>query len=481
MSALGRIARTTSFKLSLVYLAVFAAAAVFLIVYISATTTDLLTRQLEETVDAEIKGLAEQYKTGGVSRLVRLVDARSRAPGASLYLLTDFAGNRIAGNVSEAPAALLDEANGEARPVPYRRLPSDLSDDPAAVGKTHHALVRITVLPGGFRLLVGRDLAEREEFRAVIRQAFQLSMAVIVLLGLGTWFFVTRRVLKRIDAVSETTKTIVAGDLSRRIAVDGSGDEFDRLAVSVNAMLDRIEQLLRGLKEVSDNIAHDLKTPLTRLRSRVEMALSEPPSTDGYREALEATIEDSDALIRTFEALLRIARVEAGSTGAALAPLDAGEIVREVAELYEPAAEEAGTAIRVEVDGPAPVMADRNLIAQAVANLLDNALKYGRPAGEGGAPVVRVGVRRDGGRVGIFVADNGAGVPADDRSRVVERFVRLEASRSEPGSGLGLSLVQAVASLHKGTLTLGDAGPGLVATLDLPAAAEDGRPTRKDA
>jgi len=464
--AFGRIVRTTAFKLSLVYLVVFTAAALFLLVYIATSTTDLLSRQLEETIDAEIKGLAEQYKSGGLNRLVRAVDARSRAPGASLYLLTDFAGNRIAGNVADAPAGLLDAADGDAQPVPYQRLQSDVAEEPRA--KTHEALVRIHILPGGFRLLVGRDLAEREQFRAILRQAFQVSVGVVILLALGTWVFVTRRVLKRIDAVSETTKRIVAGDLSGRIAVDGSGDEFDRLAISVNAMLDRIEQLMHGLKEVSDNIAHDLKTPLTRLRTRLEVALAGPPTLIAYREALEATVEDSEGLIRTFEALLRIARVEAGSTGVALAPLDAAAIAREVGELYEPVAEEEGATMTVDAPGSAPVMGDRNLIAQALANLVDNALKYGhRPD----APArVRLSVRRVAEAVEIAVADAGPGVPEADRERVLGRFVRLEQSRNAPGSGLGLSLVQAVASLHKGSLTLGDAGPGLVVTLTIPAA-----------
>jgi signal transduction histidine kinase len=468
VSGLGRIVRTTAFKLSLAYLAVFAAASVFLIVYIASSTSDLLSRQLEETIDAEIKGLAEQYKSGGLTRLIRVVDARSRAPGASLYLLTDFAGNRIAGNVADAPAALLDAKDGVAQPVPYQRLASDVSDEPAAA-KQHQALVRVFVLPAGFRLLVGRDLAERDQFRRVIREAFQVSVGVVILLGLASWIFVTRRVLKRIDAVSETTKTIIAGDLSGRIAVDGSGDEFDRLAISVNAMLDRIEQLMRGLKEVSDNIAHDLKTPLTRLRSRLEVALNGPAA--GYRDTLEATIEESDALIRTFEALLRIARVEAGSTGVALTRVDAVEIASEAAEFYEPVAEEAGARILLEARGTQTILGDRNLLSQALANLIDNALKYGRPTLPGAEPVVRIAVERRGDSVVLSVADNGPGVPAAERGRVLERFVRLETSRSEPGSGLGLSLVQAVATLHKGSLTLGDAGPGLVVAMAIPAAA----------
>lgn len=468
MKGLGRFVRTTAFKLSLIYLAVFAALSLFLIVSIADTTNDLLSRQLQDTIDAEIQGLAEQYRTGGVSRLIRVVEARSKMPGASLYLLTDFSGNVIAGNVSDLPSAVLSSADGIARPVPYRRLATDLGDEQPAAG-SHKALVRVFVLPGGFRLLVGRDLAEREQFRDVVWRAVKLSIGAVLLLGLVTWLFVSRRVLKRIDAVSATTKQIMGGDLGGRLKVDGSGDEFDRLAESLNAMLDRIEQLMHGLKEVSDNIAHDLKTPLTRMRMRVEQALADPHVGEASREALTATLEDCDGLIRTFEALLRIARVEAGSPGVPAQPVDVAEIAREVAELYEPVAEEQGATLTVTVPEAVVVGGDRDLLAQAVANLLDNALKYGRPAT--GAQRVSLAVRAEGEEAVVAVADNGPGVPDGDRGRVTQRFVRLEGSRTAPGSGLGLSLVQAVASLHKGALVLGDAAPGLVAELRLPRTA----------
>jgi signal transduction histidine kinase len=470
---LGRFVRTTAFKLSLIYLSVFAALSVFLIVSIADTTNDLLTRQLQDTIDAEIQGLAEQYRTGGASRLLKVVEARSHMPGASLYLLTDFSGNRIAGNVSDLPSAVLDAADGVARPVPYRRLSADIGDDPPAA-TNHKALVRVFVLPGGFRLLVGRDLTEREQFRDVVWRAVQLSIGAVLLLGLVTWLFVSRRVLKRIDAVSATTKQIMGGDLGGRLKVDGSGDEFDRLAESLNAMLDRIEQLMRGLKEVSDNIAHDLKTPLTRMRMRVEQALGDPEVGDGAREALTATLEDCDGLIRTFEALLRIARVEAGSAGVSAQPIDVAEIVREVAELYEPLAEEQGATLTVTAPDRLPFAGDRDLVAQATANLVDNALKYGRPP-DGAQQRVSLTVAQQGDETVVSVADNGPGVPPADRGRITQRFVRLEGSRSAPGSGLGLSLVQAVATLHKGSLVLGDAGPGLVAELRLPRIASGPR------
>ena len=320
-------------------------------------------------------------------------------------------------------------------------------------------------MPSGFRLLVGRDLEERERLYDVILAAGQWSIAIVIVLGLAGGFFVARRVLRRVDAMTETTRTIMAGDLSGRLPVAGSGDELDRLAVNLNAMLERIEALMRGLKEVSDNIAHDLKTPLTRLRNRAEEALRAGREEGDYRAALEATIEESDELIRTFNALLMIARAESRPCRAPMIEFDAAEIARDVGELYEPLADEKGLALRIEAPAPVPMRGNRELVSQALANLVDNAIKY---AGRGACRGQRTRRRRsssrarsEGDRVLLSVADHGPGIPEADRGRVVERFVRLEQSRSEPGSGLGLSLVSAVAHLHGGELRLEDNGPGL--------------------
>jgi signal transduction histidine kinase len=257
------------------------------------------------------------------------------------------------------------------------------------------------------------------------------------------------------------------GDLAGRLEVTGSGDEFDRLADSLNAMLSRIEHLLYGVKDVSDNIAHDLKTPLTRLRNRVEAALAGPADTANYRAALEATIEESDQLIKTFNALLMIARIEAGSPDGAMTDVDADAIVQDVAELYEPVAEETGVELAVDT-APQPIMirASRELLGQALANLIDNAIKYGAPVD--GKARIAISAGREGESLVLRVADNGPGIPAGDREHALQRFVRLEKSRTQPGSGLGLSLVAAVARLHHGTIELGDGNPGLVVTMRLP-------------
>src|SRR5581483_9575835 len=257
----------------------------------------------------------------------------------------------------------------------YRRLDeADAADHPE-----HRALVRVFQLPGGFRLLVGRDLDERERLYNIVLAAGRWSIAIVIVLGLAGGLFVTRRVLRRVDAMTETTRTIMHGDLGGRLPVAGTGDEIDRLAENLNVMLERIEALMRGLKEVSDNIAHDLKTPLTRLRNRAEQALRASGNEAEYRQALESTIEESDALISTFNALLMIARAESGQARDDMKEFDAAEIAQDVGELYEPLAEEKGLTLKVEADAPAPVKGNRELVGQALANLVDNALKYAQP------------------------------------------------------------------------------------------------------
>jgi signal transduction histidine kinase len=271
-----------------------------------------------------------------------------------------------------------------------------------------------------------------------------------------------------------TTQTIMAGDLGGRLPIAGTGDEIDRLAGNLNAMLERIEALMRGLKEVSDNIAHDLKTPLTRLRNRAEEALRAAKGEDDYRAALEATIEESDGLIKTFNALLMIARAESGQGREDMDDVDAAEIARGVADLYEPVADDKGLGLTIDAPQPATVRGNRELISQALANLVDNAIKYAEPgsAAVNGAPApIEITARGEGDKILLSVADHGPGIPPDDRGRVVDRFVRLERSRSLPGSGLGLSLASAVAHLHGGELRLEDNKPGLRVVIALPRAA----------
>ncbi|WP_322786498.1 sensor histidine kinase [Afifella pfennigii] len=442
------------------YLAVFAVFAAFLIFYIAKNTTQLITAQVAEAVDEEVKDLARHFDVGGIGRLARVIDRRSRQPGASLYVVVTPAGDILVGNVAAVPPEVLESQSSALRPIPYSRL-----DEEGEAGE-HVALARVFAMPGGFRLLVGRDIGERQHFVAVIRQALFLTVGLMVVLGLASWIFVSRRVLKRIDSISATSRQIMSGDLSGRLEVTGTADEFDRLAVSLNAMLARIEALMAGLKQVSDNIAHDLKTPLTRMRSRVEQALARAEDVEQCKDTLAATLEDADQLIRTFDALLMIARTEAGSSGLAFAKTDAAAIVADMVELYEPVAEEAGVTLAAEPqEGPVAFIGNRELVSQAIANLVDNAIKH---ASEVEEPRVTISLCRVEGALEVAVSDNGPGIPEADRARVVERFVRLDESRSRPGFGLGLSLVAAVAKLHEGHLRLEDAAPGLRAVLVLP-------------
>jgi signal transduction histidine kinase len=461
MTAVGKLLRTTAFRLTLVYLAVFALFAAFVLVYFSWNTRRLITEQITETVDSEIRGLTDQYDQAGIRGLVFAIDARAVRPGSNLYLLTTAAGEGLAGNVSSLMAGVLEEQGWTE--TAYRRL------DDTDQGE-HHALVQIVQLPGGFRLLVGRDLDERERVQAIIFNAGRWSLAILVVLGIAGGVFVTRRVLKRVDAMTDTTQTIMRGDLSGRLPVAGTGDELDRLAGNLNAMLERIEALMHGLKEVSDNIAHDLKTPLTRLRNRCEEALRSTQNESEYRAALETTIEESDALIRTFNALLMIARAESGQSPDAMREFDAAEVARGIGELYEPVADEKGIALKVEAPAAAMLRGNRELVSQALANLVDNAIKYTAPTIVNGAqPEILVkAAAGEGDHILLTVSDAGPGIPEADRGRAMERFVRLEQSRSLPGSGLGLSLAQAIAHLHGGELKLEDNKPGLRSIISLP-------------
>jgi signal transduction histidine kinase len=475
VTAFGKLIRTTAFRLTLVYLFLFALFAASLLGYFAWNTRRLITEQITSTVNVETGEISDIFGRRGLHGLVLTLENRALRPGANLYLVTTPAGLAIAGNVgSLAPGVL--ETTGWSETA-YRRLDEQDSAD-------HRALVRVTELPGGFRLLVGSDLAERRRLFGIVAKAAQWSLLIVVVLGLGGGVFVARRVLRRIDAMTGTTQRIMAGDLSGRLPVGRSGDELDRLAENLNAMLERIEALMMGLKEVSDNIAHDLKTPLTRLRNRAEEALAKSGSEAEYRSALERTIEESDGLIRTFNALLMIARAESGQARGNMDDFDASEVANGIHELYEPLAEEDGMTLNVKT-GSAPVHGNRELISQALANLVENAIKYGKPVAaaqplSAGAvagtdsKTILIEARRDGDQVLLSVTDHGPGIPEADRKHAVERFVRLEASRTQPGSGLGLSLASAVATLHGGELRLGDAHPGLSATLVFPARAGAG-------
>jgi len=450
MSRLRAMLSTTAVRLSALYLGLFALCAVALVFYVTAISEGMQRDRTQSAIADELRIVAGAYRRGGVAGLVRIIERRSRQPGANLYAIAMPTGDLIAGNIAALQPGVLDREGWTTLPFRYQRN-GDTADE------QHRALAQVVFLPNGMRLMVGRDIGEREQVRGLVRQALVIALAIMFAGALAIWFFVGRRALKRIDHMSEASKKILAGDLAQRLPVNGSGDEFDRLSLSLNAMLGRIERLNEGLRQVSDNIAHDLKTPLTRLRNRAEAALAGDGGGEAHREALEQMIADSDQLIRTFNALLMISRVEAGSSTAQMSEVDLSGLASDAAELYEPLAEEQGIRLVARIEPGITIRGNRELLAQALSNLIDNAVKY---ADGGAAPEIAVTLTRSRGEVRLAVTDNGPGIPGDRREDVVKRFVRLDESRSKPGTGLGLSLVQAVAALHGGSLQLRDASPG---------------------
>lgn len=460
--------QTTAFRLAAATVAIFLTIAGLLIMIVFWQTNEVLTAQVMTTLTAEAAALKAEAKAQGSSGLIEAVGTRSRPEGPGLYLLADAAGKKLAGNLSRSPPEI--GAGNEGGIFHYR---------PALAPTVHERLgVAISLaMPDGSRLVIGRDIDDQRAFANGVKRLFILGLGALTAAGLATALLVSRIVLKRIEGINIASREIMAGDLSRRIPIDGSGDELDGLAVNLNAMLERIEQLMTGLREVSENIAHDLKTPLNRLRNRVEAALRDTSgASPAHQEALTRTIEDADDLIKTFNALLLIARLEANALDKTTEAVDCGTLVRDVAELYAPAAEEQGLSLVILAE-PGPVIAaNRQLIGQAIANLIDNALKYAPASVQHVArPGISVEVKVNGGEVEIAVGDHGPGVAIEDRARVLRRFVRLDESRSQPGTGLGLSLVAAIARLHGGRVMLEGNDPGLRVRLLIPIIAGGAR------
>jgi signal transduction histidine kinase len=466
VNLISKLLGSAAFRLALAYLAVIAIFAGVLIGYVAYSAEEIFESRTRATIAAEVRGLAEQYAEGGIHRLASTVTARARrqAPDSSLYLLTAFSGARIAGNIAAiAPGVMRQE--GQHDRITY--VPVE-----GAPERSGEAVAHVFPLEGGFALLVGRDISDQKAFEGVLLRAAIMAAGLMLVLGIGGGFYIARRVLSRIDTMADASGAIMAGSLSERIPVTGAGDEFDRLAERLNAMLARIEALVQGMREVTDNVAHDLRTPLTRLKSRAEDALRDVERKTGRSDEkeqahLEGIIEDADGLIRVFNALLAIARTEAGE-GAAFAAVDLNELISDVADLYGPLAEEAGVLLKVELPASMPTIEGNGpLLTQALANLIDNAIKYGNdPQSDNDA--ITISALVEGNAIRINVADSGPGIPEDETAHVLGRFVRLDQSRNLPGSGLGLSLVSAVAQLHAGQLVLADNEPGLSATLQLP-------------
>jgi signal transduction histidine kinase len=453
-----RLVRTHAFRLAALYFLVFAASVLSVLFFVYWTSADFVERQTEATLDAEITGLAEQYAQRGLSGLVQIVAARSAGdPGdAMLYLVTAPDGHPLVGNIAGWPLG-----------VPARSGWLSFTVEAKVHGHlvSHPARASLIIMPGGYRLLVGRDISDAAAFRERVKLTLLWSGLVALGVGLLGGAAMSRNLLRRVELVNRTSERVMAGNLSDRVPLDGTSDEFDLLAANLNRMLDQIERLMTAMREVTDDVAHDLKTPLARLRARLELALIGPAEAAAQREAIRAAIDEADRMLATFNALLRIAEAEAGAGPDRPEPLDLGEVARSAAEFYEPVAEEKGFSLELAIEPDVEIRGDRHLLSQALANLLDNALKYS------GGGELEVSVFRSGERGLLEVADRGPGIPAGDRDIVFNRFVRLEPSRSTPGNGLGLSLVRAVAHRHNGSVTLVDNQPGLRVRLEFPARA----------
>lgn len=453
LSRLRALLRVTAVRLSIIYTIIFGLLAVGIVAYMTGATVNVLRNQFEESINEEIVGLSRIYRQNGLRFLITTLERRARRPGANLYIVTNPSGEIIAGNVPRLQSGVMNKIGWTGRPFRYYRHGDSRNED-------NRAIARVLEVPNGLRILVGRDIGEHEEFREVVGRAFKLAIGTMLALGILTWFFVGRRALKRIDQVSQSSVRIMAGDRSERLPVSGTGDEFDRLSENLNHMLDRINRLDDGLKQMSDNIAHDLKTPITRLRNKADNALTLSGNSKTRRDALEEIILDCDQIVKTFDALLMISRVESGSKVTKLEQVELNELVSDVHELYEALAEDQNVTLDLKLlEGKVNCEGNRELLSQAISNLIDNALKY---AGEGDEkPRILLSVERSSDHLLIVVSDNGPGIPVEDRNRVTERFVRLDKSRSQSGNGLGLSLVKAIAKIHGGDLELQDNNPGL--------------------
>lgn len=459
-----RLLRTTSFRFTLIYVVLFAGAVALLGAYLYTATFGEAAKQTDAVIDSEITVLADLFATSGSGMLTRVIRQRTAWSDDAIYMLIGApSGAVLAGNLTALPPEAL-QAEGDFFNFKFEKPVVDAAGREIGIQQreARGKMMRFRASPEAeqsFLVVVARDVASREYLRnrtqAVITRAALVTVALGVVIGL----LFSRTLLHRVEAVNKTARAIRGGDLSQRIPQTGSGDELDDLSANLNSMLDQIERLMHGMRDVSDNIAHDLRSPLTRIKNRLTDALEDggPEDKDA---ALRATIDDSEKLLATFNALLSIARIQSGEGAGAMTPIDIVAIAEEMAELYEPAAQDAGFALTLITAPTPPVKGSRELVSQAVANFLDNALKYA----EGGARIeLKVEPTKTGGAM-LSVADDGPGVKPEDRARIFERFVRLEASRSTPGSGLGLSLVSAIARAHGAVIELKDglkrAGPG---------------------
>ena len=449
-----RLFRSTAVRLALGYAMIFVLSSLLLVGFLWWRTAAYLDREVNAVILADTRAIGDRLRDFGLLGAIEAINERvgKSDDARAIYLLTDPALAPLAGNLAAWPLGLGGEQGWHQIPLTFRN-------------QLHATRVLYVALPSGFNLLVGRDVQDREAIRQAILDALGWAAAVAVLLATVGGLLVRRAVLGRVDAINLTTEAIIHGDLSKRLPARDSSDEFDRLAQTINGMLQQIGILFEGVRSSSNAVAHDLRTPLAELRGRLETLLrTRPEPQAAFREIGEA-VADLDRVIGVFNALLRLAEIDSGTRLSGFREVRLEDIAAEVAELYGPVAEDEGVALTLEAGEGMAVNGDPFLLAQALGNLVDNAVKY---CPKGGAVTLSL-TRTGDGRVAAAVADDGPGIPDAEKARVVERFYRGAASRDMPGVGLGLSLVAAVAHLHGGVLTLADADPGLIARIAFPA------------
>ena len=445
-----KLLRSSAVRLTLLYAAVFAVSVVGLMGFVTWSATGFMARQIDSTVSNELAEVQADAGSGGDEAVRHVVEALVvRSPGL-FYLLQSPQGALVAGNMQPMQ--------------PYTGVRVLSSSHQPGSGRGRGGIRgRGVVLPSGSYLFVGLSAYELNEMQEVLVRAAAWGLAATALIALAGGLATSLWLLRRIDAIALASRQIMSGDLGRRIAISGSGDEFDRLAAGLNEMLDRIQHLMRGLQQVSSDIAHDLRTPLTRLRQRLELARRRSKTTADFEQSIDGAIEDSEAILALFAALLRIAQVEAGTRRAGFVCVDLSAVLLDLAEAYGPDMEAAGLTLTTQIADGLGVYGDRELLSQLFANLIENTLRHCPPG-----TAVALSADRSGTSVHVIVADSGPGVPPEARLELLQRFVRLERSRTTPGSGLGLSLAAAVTGLHDGHIDLDDNQPGLRCAVELP-------------
>jgi signal transduction histidine kinase len=446
-------------RLALICIAVFGAVVIALFGYVYWATASYLQSRADQAIAAELVTLQSAYATGGRSELIAAIVQHTATPrpDGGVYLLADAEFAPLAGNLKAWPS----ELRGSGGWTGFRPQ----SQSGAA---TQVRAISLT-LPDGAHLLVGRDIVDLDQFVRRIKIAFGAGIMLIFVLAGVASLSVTRRTVGRIEAINATSRAIMQSGLGERIPRRGTHDEWDELAANLNSMLDRIELLMNEVKQVTDNVAHDLRTPLTRIRGRLERAYARSGTGAGDANLIADTLADLDAVLAMFTSLTRIAQIEANARTAAFRSLDLAQVARDVAELFDAAAEERGGRLEVVGEDYVLIAGDRDLLFDALANLVDNAIKHGRTGGR-----IALEVARRDGVPALSVTDDGPGIPLAERERVLKRFYRLERSRRTPGNGLGLSLVAAVARLHGAALEMHDNAPGLAIRVIFPPLTQSG-------